>query len=164
MITGHELTDLHARIMDAAMRAILRSAGDGGATNRAARESITNRGVYTYVYNGYTPTVYIRRYGSGGLADNDNLMTTTIATGPRAVTIDVEDRTPAGDGGMINPPPDPVFYLSDIIEDGANGPKWRDPDWPGARPYLDRSMQDECTNGAIDGAAADAVTNMPDVR
>lgn len=63
--------------------------------------------------------------------------------------IDIEDRTPAGDAGMINPPPDPVFYLSDIIEAGANGPKWKDPDWPGPRPYMEHAMLDGCKKGAL---------------
>ena len=93
----------------------------------------------------------------GGLADEDNWLTTTLrsATGAR---IDVEDRTPAGENGMANPPPDPVFYLSDVIEAGANGPKWHDPDWPGAREYMEPAMQDGCnSNGIIDSTLANVV-------
>lgn len=72
----------------------------------------------------------------------------------------MEDRTPAGDSGMINPPPDPVHYLSDIIEMGANGPKWWDPDWPGPRPYMENGMQDECNrNGIVDTTLARVANN-----
>lgn len=69
--------------------------------------------------------------------------------------------TPAGDNGMANPPPDPVFYLSDIIEAGANGPKWHDPDWPGPRPYMEDSEQDGCNkNGVISDALEDLINNL----
>lgn len=152
MITGNEMRNMGNDIMRELMHALGRQCHDGGSVNQACKDSITQIGVYRYVYNVYQPTVYGRRYAGGGLADEDNLMTTTSA-GRNSVTIDIEDRTPAGDSGMRNPPPDPVFYLSDVIEAGVEGAKWQDPDWPGARPYMEPSLQDGCsTGGRIDNA------------
>ena len=152
MITGNEMRNMGNDIMRELMQALGRQCHDGGSVNQACKDSITQVGVYRYVYNVYQPTVYGRRYAGGGLADEDNLMTTT-STGRNSVTIDIEDRTPEGDSGMRNPPPDPVFYLSDVIEAGVEGAKWQDPDWPGARPYMEPSLQDGCsTGGRIDNA------------
>ena len=146
MITGHEMQDIGTAIMKKVMKEIKKSASDGGSVNKACKDAITKKGVYKYVYNVYSPTVYGRRYEGGGLADNDNLITTTTGSGS-TVTVDIEDRTPAGDAGMINPPPDPVFYLSDVIEAGHEGRRWQDPDWPGPRPYMDESLDDGCAGG-----------------
>ena len=152
MITGNEMRDLGTAAMREIMQALTRQCHDGGSVNRASRDAIVRRGVYRYVYNVYSPTIYGRRYAGGGLADDDNLMTTTTS-GRNSVAIDIEDRTPAGDAGMANPPPDPVFYLSDVIEAGHEGRRWVDPDWPGARPYMEPSLQDGCNPGGdIDNA------------
>lgn len=161
MITGTEMNT----IMNAAVREIMRTVAqqshDGGDINQACKDAITGEGVRRYVYNvGNPPTRYERRYEGGGLADEKNLLTTTTASNTH-VTIDIEDRTPAGYRGMINPPPDPVFYLSDIIEGGYNGPKWKDPDWPGARPYLEESVTDGCKRGGlIDRTISDLLRNL----
>ena len=151
MITGNEMRNLQRAIMSEIVSEIRDSASDGGSVNQACKDAITKTGVYKYVYSkGNPPTRYIRRYDAGGLADDDNLFTTT-SSGRNTVSIDIEDRTPAGDGGMVNPPPDPVHYLSDIVESGANGPKWIDPDHPGARVYMEPSLADGCsTGGEID--------------
>ena len=160
MITGNEMRDLGNAAIREMMQALGRQCHDGGSVNRASRDAIIRRGVYRYVYNVYTPTRYGRRYDAGGLADDDNLMTTTTV-GRNSVSIDIEDRTPAGDDGMMNPPPDPVFYLSDVIEAGVEGAKWRDPDWPGARPYMEPSLQDGCNAGGdIDNAISAIFRNM----
>lgn len=161
MINGDEMQRLQRGALREIMQAITRSSHDGGAVNRASRDAIVREGVYTYVYHvGNPPTVYGRRYAGGGLADDKNLITTTIGGGT-TVTIDIEDKTPAGDAGMINPPPDPVFYLSDIVESGANGPKWRDPDHPGPRPYMEESLRDGCRNGGmIDDALNDLLEHL----
>ena len=147
MITGNEMRNLERDIMNSITEEIRDSASDGGSVNRACRDAIVKTGVYTYVYHvGNLPTRYIRRYDEGGIADDDNLFTTTTS-GRNTVSVDIEDRSPAGDGGMANPPPDPVHYLSDIVESGANGPKWIDPDHPGPRPYMENSLADGCANG-----------------
>lgn len=153
MITGNEMRNMGNDIMRELMQTLRRQCHDGGSVNQACKDSITEVGIYTYVYNVYQGTVYIpRREHGGGLADNNNLYTTTTGSG-NTIVIDVEDRTPAGDTGMRNPPPDPVFYLSDVIEAGVEGAKWQDPDWPGARPYMEPSLQDGCsTGGRIDNA------------
>lgn len=160
MITGHEMQDIGTAIMKKVMKEIKKSASDGGSVNKACKDAITQKGVYKYVYNVYSPTVYGRRYEGGGLADNDNLITTTTGSGS-TVTVDIEDRTPAGDAGMINPPPDPVFYLSDVIEAGHEGRRWDDPDWPGPRPYMDESLDDGCAGGGEITKALEAlIKNM----
>ena len=147
MITGNEMQALDKAIMQQIMKEIKKSASDGGSVNKACKDAITEKGVYKYVYEVYQGTRYIpRREHSGGLADNDNLYTTTTGSG-NTVIVDVEDRTPAGDAGMANPPPDPVFYLSDVIEAGHEGRRWEDPDWPGPRPYMDKSLDDGCASG-----------------
>ena len=147
MITGNEMRNLETSIMSAITEEIRDSAADGGSVNQACKDAIVKTGVHKYVYNvGNPPTVYIRRFEAGGLADEDNLYTTT-SSGRNSVSIDIEDRTPEGSGGMINPPPDPVHYLSDIVESGANGPKWIDPDHPGPRVYMEPSLQDGCSSG-----------------
>ena len=147
MITGNEMQDIQGKVMKAIRQEILKQSGEGGDLLWACKDAL-KVGTNYYVYSVYSPTVYGRRYYSGGLADEENWITTTLrsATGAR---IDIEDRTPAGDSGMANPPPDPVFYLSDIIEAGANGPKWTDPDWPGPRPYMETAMLDGCKKGAV---------------
>ena len=156
MITGNEMQTLEKAIMQQIMKEIKKSASDGGSVNKACKDAITKKGVFRYVYDVYSPTVYGRRYSGGGLADNDNLFTTTTGSGD-SVTVDIEDRTPAGDEGMINPPPDPVFYLSDVIEAGNEGARWQDPDWPGARPYMDKSLDDGCASGGEITKALDAL-------
>ena len=119
MITGNEMQALGNSIMQQIMREIKKSASEGGSINQACKDAITKKGVHKYVYDVYKGTKYIpRRMSDGGLADDDNLYTTTIGSG-NTVTVDIEDRTPAGDAGMMNPPPDPVFYLSDVIEAGV---------------------------------------------
>lgn len=147
MITGNEMSGIGKSVMQQIMKEIKKSASDGGSVNKACKDAITQKGVYKYVYDVYHGTKYIpRREHGGGLADNDNLYTTTTGSG-NTVTVDVEDRTPAGDAGMANPPPDPVFYLSDVIEAGHEGARWQDPDWPGARPYMNESLDDGCASG-----------------
>lgn len=148
MIVGNEMQNIQSRALRAIRREIQnQSVGDGDLL-WACKESL-RVGTHYYVYNvGNAPTRYGRRYEGGGLADEDNWVITTLNT-PRGAIIDIEDQTPAGDAGMINPPPDPVFYLSDIIEAGANGPKWKDPDWPGPRPYMEHAMQDGCHRGGL---------------
>ena len=147
MITGNEMADMGKEIMKQVMKELKKSASEGGSVNQACKDAITERGLERFVY-WYNPTRYIRRYDAGGLADQDNLLTTTIAGGD-SVTIDIEDRTPAGDGGMVNPPPDPVFYLSDVIEDGHEGARWQDPDWPGPRPYMEKSLSWQCSASGL---------------
>lgn len=157
MITGNEMQTLEKAIMQQIMKEIKKSASEGGSVNKACKDAITEKGVYKYVYNGYQGTKYTpRREHDGGLADNDNLYTTTTGSG-NSVMVDIEDRTPAGDTGMINPPPDPVFYLSDVIEAGNEGARWQDPDWPGARPYMDKSLDDGCASGGEITKALDAL-------
>ena len=157
MITGNEMADMGKEIMKQVMKELKKSASEGGSVNQACKDAITKKGVYTYVYGkANAPTRYIRRYDAGGIADDDNLLTTTTSSG-NAVIVDVEDQTPAGDGGMINPPPDPVFYLSDVIEAGHEGARWQDPDWPGARPYMDESLDDGCMGGGEITKALDAL-------
>lgn len=157
MITGGEMARIQAEAMRQVMRGLARSCHDGGDVNDACKEAL-RRGVHKFVYDVYSPSVYGRRYEGGGLADENNWITTTIAH-PNSVSIDLEDMTPAGDAGMINPPPDPVFYLSDIIESGANGRRWHDPDWPGPRPYMEESMQDGCNGGGVIDRAIENVIN-----
>ncbi len=158
MITGNEMRDIQTRAIREIRQEILNQSADGGDLNNACKEAL-REGVHTYVYDVYTPTIYGRRLEGGGLADEKNWLTTTFRS-TLGARIDVEDRTPAGDEGMVNPPPDPVFYLSDIIEAGANGPKWSDPDWPGPRPYMEIGMQDGCNNnGIIDSTLAQVVND-----
>lgn len=151
MITGNEMRNLGRDAIREMMTALGRQCHDGGSVNRACRESITNVGVYRYVYNvGNPPDLYHRRYAGGGLADDDNLMTTTTA-GRNTVRIDIEDQTPSNGDGIVNA--DPVFYLSDLIESGAHGRRWPDSDWPGAREYMEPSLRDGCSaGGRIDNA------------
>ena len=156
MILGNEMQQIQARAMQQIRQEIVRQSADGGDLNDACKEAL-RLGVHNYVYSGYDGTVYWRRAEGGGLADEHNWLTTSMRS-PQGARIDVEDRTPAGDNGMANPPPDPVFYLSDVIEAGANGPKWKDPDWPGPRPYMEHGMQDGGNrNGIIDSTLANVV-------
>lgn len=162
MIVGNEMQDIQSRAMREIRQTILRQSGEGGELNDACKEAL-RQGVHTHVYDVYHGTVYTpRRMESGGLADEHNWLTTTLrsALGAR---IDIEDRTPAGDTGMNNPPPDPVFYLSDVIEAGANGSRWRDPDWPGPRPYMEIGMQEGCNNGGVVDSALAQVVNDADL-
>lgn len=148
MIAGNEMQIIQGNILRTVRQEILKQSGEGGDLNWACKDAL-KVGTHYYVYNvGNAPTIYGRRYENGGLADEDNWLTTTLRSTLGAM-IDIEDRTPAGDSGMVNPPPDPVFYLSDIIESGANGPKWKDPDWPGPRPYMEHAMLDGCKKGAV---------------
>lgn len=157
MIAGNEMVTIHRAAMRQIMRGLARSCHDGGDVNDACKEAL-RLGVHTYVYGVYAPSVYGRRLEGGGLADEHNWITTTIAHA-NSITIDVDDKTPAGDSGMINPPPDPVHYLSDIIESGANGRRWHDPDWPGPRPYMEHGMQDGCNNGGVIDRTIENVIN-----
>ena len=161
MITGHEMRDMQTGIMRELIQALTNQSRYGGSVNQASRDAITHDGVYRYVYNAANaPTVYGRRYDGGGLADDNNLFTTTTA-GRDTVIIDIEDKTPAGSAGMINPPPDPVHYLSDVIESGHEGATWDDPDWPGPRPYMEPSLRDGCAQGGrIDHAISMVFTHL----
>lgn len=158
MIVGNEMAQIQGRMYRAIRDEIYNQSLDGGDLNNACKEAL-RLGVHTYVYNVYQGTVYGRRKEGGGLADQNN-WELTINRIPWGSTITIEDKTPAGDDGMINPPPDPVHYLSDIIEAGANGRRWHDPDWPGPRPYMENGMQDGCNrNGIIDNTLAQVVNN-----
>lgn len=157
MITGNEMARIHGQVLREIRDEIYDQSLDGGELNDACKEAL-RLGVHKYVYeSGYVGTVYWRRMESGGLADQRNWEVTTNRS-PLGSAIEIEDKTPAGDNGMANPPPDPVFYLSDVIEAGANGARWRDPDWPGPRPYMEIGMQDECNrNGLVDTTLAQVV-------
>ena len=158
MITGNETNGLYAMTVQAIMNAIYNDCFDGGDINHSARDSINHYpdgGVYEYVYDAYTPTVYQRRYQSGGLADDANLVTTGVTNGGNAVNLEFEERTREWPGGS-NIIPDPAFYVSDLVEIGSYGDKWPYSDiwWTQqARPYLDQSLADESTpGGTIDNA------------
>lgn len=137
MITGNEMNTIRQNVMKEIMRTVATASHDGGAVNQACKDAIVDDGVWRLVYNVYVPDAYNRRYRGGGLADENNLLTTTTASNTR-VTIDIEDRTPSNGDGVVES--DPVFYLSDIIESGAHGRRWPDSDWPGARPYMEESV------------------------
>ena len=151
MITGNEMRDMGNRAIREMMAELRRQCADGASVNQACKDSITRVGVYRYVYNvGNHPDLYHRRFDGGGLADENNLVTRTRA-GATTVSIEIEDQTPSNGDGVVNA--DPVTYLSDIIESGAHGRRWPDSDWPGARPYMEPSLQDGCsTGGRIDNA------------
>lgn len=157
MILGGEMTAIQKRIMEEVKKAIVKSSGDGGEINEACKDAITSPlGVYYYVYfKGNPPDKYNRRYNSGGLADKDNLFTTTMKT-TNGAQIDIEDQTPVNGDGVVDA--DPYFYLSDLIESGGHGPKWPDGDWPGARPYLENSADFGCKRGGyVEKATIDTV-------
>ena len=159
MITGNETQRFHNAILSEMMSELRDECRTGGSVNEACIESITETGVYRYVYGiGSLPDLYNRRYDGGGLADKDNLEITTI-TGATSISIIVEDKTESNGDGVINA--DPVTYLSDIIESGAHGRRWPDSDWPGARPYMEPSLQDGCNQGGqINSAIEDLFRNM----
>lgn len=161
MIVGNEMQNIQTRAIRQIRQVILRQSGEGGELNDACKEAL-RLAVHNHVYNGYAGTVYTRRMEGGGLADEDNWLTTTLRS-MLGARIDIEDRTPAGDNGMINPPPDPVFYLSDIIEAGANGRRWHDPDWPGPRPYMEIGVQEGCNDGGVVDNALAHVVNDADL-
>lgn len=159
MITGNEMQNLGKDIMAQVIKELKKSASDGGSVNQACKDAIAKKGVFKFVYNkGNPPDLYHRRYDGGGLADEDNLFTTTIASGD-TVTIDIEDRTPENGDGVVDA--DPLFYLSDLIESGAHGKKWPDSDWPGARPYMEESLRWQCSaTGLITIALKAMIKNM----
>lgn len=164
MITGNETNGLYNITLHAIMNEVYHQSFDGGDINDAARDSINrnpNGGVYEYVYDVYTPSSYNRRYESGGLADDGNLVTIGTTVFGNRVDVTFEDRTREnGDGKII---PDPAFYVSDIVESGHYGARWPSPlyytQW--ARPYLDPGLADECVpGGIIDQAITDSAANV----
>lgn len=158
MITGREMQNLGTSIKSEMMSELRKECLKGGSVNEACIESITETGVYRYVYDIGSPDLYHRRYDGSGLADKNNLETTTI-TGATAISIIVEDKTGSNGDGVVNA--DPVSFLSDIIESGAHGRRWPDSDWPGARPYMEPSLQDGCNNGGpIDAAIENVFKHM----
>lgn len=161
MIVGNEMANIQGQVYRAIRDEIYDQSLDGGDLNWACKETL-RVGTHYYVYSVYSPTVYGRRYEGGGLADEHNWIVTTSRS-HLGSAIEIEDRTPAGDSGMANPPPDPVFYLSDVIEAGANGPKWHDPDWPGPRPYMETAMLDGCKRGALIDYTLRGVANAVDL-
>lgn len=152
--------------VQAIMNAIYNDCHDSGDVNRAARDSINHYpdgGVYEYVYEAYDPTFYQRRYQGGGLADDSNLITTGVTNGMNAVNLEFEDRTREWPGGSTIIP-DPAFYVSDLVELGTYGDKWKySKIWYTQQPraYLDQSLADGSVNGGIiDQAITDSAANV----
>lgn len=155
---------LYSALMHGVTSALQRECADNGSINRAAKDSIYqpgSGGVYTYMYDLYDPTVYERRYDAGGLGDERNLETVGVSSSGNSVTIHFEEKTREnGPPGFI---PDPAFYVSDIVESGSYGPKWKSILYytQYARPYLEQSLTDGATGGnVIDRAIENAMANL----
>lgn len=154
------MSGLFPALMRAIMNALTAESQDHASINQAARDSIKKTGVYNYVYPLFSPVRYHRRYSGGGLADDGTLFTTT-GSGGTTVTINFEDKTPENGDGLIIP--DPAHYVSDLVEQGAYGTRWPGmPDHgPGARPYMEQSLQAGANPGGItDQAIEAAVQNI----
>ena len=90
------------------------------------------------VYGVYNPEVYERRYGNGGLMDEEN-----IKGEVKKGDLTVENKTPpnpeARDGATVDK------NLIEVIETGIG----YDYDNPGARPFIDATIQALRASGAI---------------
>lgn len=164
MITGREMNGLYASMMQEMVAALQNECENHGDINQAAKDSIYEEnvgGVYVYMYDLYDPVIYNRRYANQGLGDENNLETVSVTSTANSVTVLFNERTRENGSGVINP--DPAFYVSDIVESGTYGPKWRS--WlqenQVGRPYLEYSLQDGTRTGAvIDRAIEDTVRNL----
>lgn len=158
------MNGLYASMMQEVVTALKNECENHGDINQAAKDSIYEDnigGVYTYMYNLYNPRIYNRRYDNQGLGDENNLETVSVTSTANDVTVLFSEKTRENGSGVINP--DPAFYVSDIVETGTYGPKWRSwlQEYQVPRPYLEYSLQDGVRTGAvIDRAIESAVRNL----
>ena len=101
------------------------------------------------VYSVYNPEVYERRYGSGGLMDERN-----IKGEVKRGVLTVENKTPpnpeARDGATVDK------NLIEVIETGIG----YDYDNPGARPFIDATIQTLRASNAVVSALKKGLENQ----
>ena len=93
------------------------------------------------VYDAYSPRVYVRRSGNGGLGDPRNYEA-SVEVG--TMTLTVENLTK--DDGYWRPPGMPDRFLTPVVESGAG----YDYKSPGPRPFNQATEQEVVKNGMVD--------------